>query len=34
VPRDPDLPDVLPSTLQWVAATALVVTTVALLALF
>ena len=34
VPRDPDLPDVLPSTLQWVAATALVVTTVALFALF
>ena len=34
VPRDPDLPDVLPSTLQWVAATALVVTTVALVALF
>lgn len=34
VPRDPDLPDVLPSTLQWVAATALVVFTVALFALF
>ena len=34
VPRDPDLPDVLPSTLQWVAATALVVVTVALFALF
>ena len=34
VPRDPDLPDVLPSTLQWVAATALVVFAVALIALF
>ena len=34
VPRDPDLPDVLPSTLQWVAATALVVVTVALFALY
>ncbi len=34
VPRDPDLPDVFPSTLQWVAATALVVVTVALFALY
>lgn len=34
VPRDPDLPDVLPSTLQWVAATALVVAGVALFALY
>lgn len=34
VPRDPDLPDVLPTTLQWVAATALVVFAVALIALF
>jgi len=34
VPRDPDLPDVFPSTLQWVAATALVVVIVALFALY
>jgi len=34
IPRDPGLPDVLPSTLQWVAGTALVVVTVAMFALF
>ena len=33
IARDPDLPDVLPSTLQWVAATALVVAAVAFFAL-
>jgi carbon monoxide dehydrogenase subunit G len=34
VPRDPDLPDVPPSTLAFVAATALVVVAVALIAIF
>ncbi len=34
IPRDPSLPDVLPSTLKWVAATVLVVVIVALVAVY